>query len=365
MAALGLRPTAQPRRVEIPAVAVAKGADIVRLGREGNDPRGADDRCHWARLVAPKLADRCLEMRTRGLICVTIAAVSLAVLLACSEQSGRVERTSPERTEGPPTPVTAERLLATKEASPERTRGAPLPVTIAVTYDNNRYDDRLRTAWGFSCLVRLPERTILFDTGGDSSILLHNMKQLEIDPKEIDIVVLSHIHGDHVGGLGGILNQNSDVVVYLPVSFPQSLKDDISRYGAEVQEVDEPSELFDGVYTTGELNGGIKEQSLIVSTDEGLVIVTGCAHPGVVNIVRKAREIAGDKVYLVLGGFHLGGASAAKIESVIDSFQQMGVERVAPCHCSGDRARGLFRDHYGEGYIECGVGRRVRLPLKR
>jgi len=293
-----------------------------------------------------------------------MTTMSLAILLACSEQEPGVEQPSPEQTAGLPTPPTTEQVPGTAQASPEQTANPPAPPTIAITYDNNPYDDRLRTAWGFSCLLRLPEKTILFDTGGDSSILLDNMDQLQIDPKEIDIVVLSHIHGDHVGGLGGILNQNSDVTVYLPASFPQSLKEDVKLYGAEVKEIHEPRELFDGVYTTGELNGGIKEQSLIVKTDEGLVIITGCAHPGVVNVVQKAREIAGDKVYLLLGGFHLGGTSASKIESIIDSFEQLGVERVAPCHCSGDSARRLLREHYGEGYIECGVGRRVTLPPK-
>jgi 7,8-dihydropterin-6-yl-methyl-4-(beta-D-ribofuranosyl)aminobenzene 5'-phosphate synthase len=293
-----------------------------------------------------------------------MATMSLAILLACSEQEPGVEHPSPEQTAGLPTPVIAEEVPEMDQASPEQTAGPPAPLTIIITYDNNPYDDRLKTAWGFSCLLRLPEKTVLFDTGGDSSILLDNMEQLHIDPKEIDVVVLSHIHGDHVGGLGGILNQNSDVTVYLPASFPQGLKEDVKLYGAEVQEVHEPRELFDGVYTTGELNGGIREQSLIVKTAKGLVIITGCAHPGVVNIVQRAREIAGDRVYLLLGGFHLGGASASKINSIIDSFEQLGVERVAPCHCSGDTARRLFRDHYGEGYVECGVGKRVTLPPK-
>jgi 7,8-dihydropterin-6-yl-methyl-4-(beta-D-ribofuranosyl)aminobenzene 5'-phosphate synthase len=300
----------------------------------------------------------------RGLICPIMAALSLVVVLACGQQNAEVEQTSAEQTGATPAPATAEGVPATKEVFSGQTVSAPRLVTMAVTYDNNPYDDRLRTAWGFSCLVRLPEQTILFDTGGDASILLHNMEQLQIDPGEINVVVLSHIHGDHVGGLGGILIQNSDVVVYLPASFPQSLKEDITRYGAQVQEIDEPRELFEGVYTTGELNGGIKEQSLIVKTDRGLVVVTGCAHPGVVNVVRRAVEVAGDKVYLLIGGFHLGGASASEIESIIDDFDQMGVERVAPCHCSGDRARALFREHYGEGYVECGAGRRIELPLE-
>jgi 7,8-dihydropterin-6-yl-methyl-4-(beta-D-ribofuranosyl)aminobenzene 5'-phosphate synthase len=293
-----------------------------------------------------------------------MATMSLATLLACSEQGSGMGQPSPDQTAAPPTQVTSEQEPETEPASPDQTAGLPAPATITVTYDNNPYDDRLKTAWGFSCLVRLPERVILFDTGGDSSILLHNMEQLQIDPEEIDVVVLSHIHGDHVGGLGGILNQNSDVTVYLPASFPQSLKEEIKLYGAEVQEVHEPRELFEGVYTTGELNGGIREQSLIVKTDQGLVIITGCAHPGVVNVVQKAREIADDKVYLLLGGFHLGGASASKIESIIDSFERLGVERVAPCHCSGDSARRLLQEHYGEDYIECGVGRRITLAPK-
>jgi 7,8-dihydropterin-6-yl-methyl-4-(beta-D-ribofuranosyl)aminobenzene 5'-phosphate synthase len=293
-----------------------------------------------------------------------MVTVSLTIFLACTEQEPRVEQASPEQTAGLATPLATEGVPGTVQASPEQTASLPAPVTIAITYDNNPYDDKLKTAWGFSCLLRLPEKTILFDTGGDSSILLHNMEQLQIDPKEIDMVVLSHIHSDHVGGLGAILNQNSNVTVYLPASFPQSLKEDVKLYGARVEEVHEPRELFDGVYTTGELNGGIREQSLIVKTDGGLVIITGCAHPGVVNVVQKAREIAGDKVYLLLGGFHLGGASVSEIAAIIDSFERLGVERVAPCHCSGDNARRLLRDHYGEGYIECGAGRRVTLPPK-
>ena len=234
---------------------------------------------------------------------------------------------------------------------------------LIIIYDNNPFNSRLRTAWGFSCLVRLPQKTILFDTGGDSSTLLDNMSQLQINPQEVDAVVLSHIHGDHVGGLGGFLEQNSDVTVYLPKSFPQSFKDEIKSLKANVEEVYEARRILPGVYTTGELDSGIKEQSLIISTNQGLVIVTGCAHPGVVNIVRKARDmVAEEPVYLVIGGFHLAGASTSQIESVIEGFRQLGVRRVAPCHCSGDETRRLFREEYGEDYIESGAGRIINLP---
>ena len=239
----------------------------------------------------------------------------------------------------------------------------PGPSELIIVYDNNPFDSRLKTAWGFSCLVRLSQTTILFDTGGNSSTLLYNMKQLQIDPKEVEVVVLSHIHGDHVGGLNGFLEQNSDVTVYLPGSFPPSFKDEVRALAAKVEEIDKARELLPGVYTTGELDGGIKEQSMIVTTDQGLVIVTGCSHPGILKIVQRAKELVPDsKVYLAVGGWHLGGASSTQLKSINDAFRQLGVEKVAPCHCSGDETRRQFKQYYGGDYIESGVGRRIPLP---
>jgi 7,8-dihydropterin-6-yl-methyl-4-(beta-D-ribofuranosyl)aminobenzene 5'-phosphate synthase len=233
---------------------------------------------------------------------------------------------------------------------------------ITITYDNNPYDDRLRAAWGLSCVIKLTERVILFDSGGDGAILLSNMERLGIDPKEIDLVVLSHTHGDHVGGLASFLGRHSDVTVYMPTSFTRRLKDEVRRSGARLEEVSEARELFDEVFTTGEIDGGIKEQSLVLKTPQELVVVTGCAHPGVVNIVRKAKEICHDKVYLILGGFHLGGASGSTIEAIIKDFVELGVQRVVPCHCSGERARRLVREHLGPDYVECGVGSTIWIP---
>jgi 7,8-dihydropterin-6-yl-methyl-4-(beta-D-ribofuranosyl)aminobenzene 5'-phosphate synthase len=232
-------------------------------------------------------------------------------------------------------------------------------ITITIVYDNNHYDSRLTAAWGFSCLARLPQQVILFDTGGDGAVLLQNMEKLEIDPGEVDVVVLSHVHGDHVGGLASFLEHNNNVTVYMPFSFPRGLKDEVRITGAKLEEVDKARELFDGVFTTGELDGGIKEQSLIISTPKGLVVITGCAHPGIVNIARKAREITGERIFLMIGGFHLDGALPSQVSYVVESLLQLGVEEVAPCHCSGEVARRLFSDCFGDGYIDCGVGKEI------
>ena len=251
------------------------------------------------------------------------------------------------------TPTTFSPQTAPELRSPE----------LIIVYDNNPYDNRLRTAWGFSCLIRLAQKSILFDTGSDSSTLLHNIIQLQIDPREADAVVLSHIHSDHVGGLSGFLQQNSAITVYLPQSFPKGSKDEVESFGAKVEEVYGARGLLPGVYTTGELGDGIKEQSLLVTTSKGLVVVTGCAHPGVIEIIQRTKEVVpDDKVYLVIGGFHLSGASSAQIESIISSFIQLGVERIAPCHCSGDETRQRFEESYGVNYVESGVGKRISLP---
>jgi 7,8-dihydropterin-6-yl-methyl-4-(beta-D-ribofuranosyl)aminobenzene 5'-phosphate synthase len=245
---------------------------------------------------------------------------------------------------------------AAKGLRPEPVEG----LTITIVYDNNEYDKRLKTAWGFSCLVEQGDLTLLFDAGGDSPTLLSNMDVLDIDPRDIDIVVLSHIHGDHVGGLGGILAVNEETTVYLPRSFPASFKERAKAH-ARVVEVHDPMEIADGIYTTGELGTGIIEQSLVVKTDLGLVVITGCAHPGVVNIVAKAKEITGEEVYLVMGGFHLGGASKAAIEGIVEDFRELGVRKVASCHCSGDLARNTFERVYEENFILVGVGSKLEV----
>lgn len=232
---------------------------------------------------------------------------------------------------------------------------------LTIVYDNYSFASELKTAWGFSCLVEGMEKTILFDTGGDGKILLSNMQKLGITPGKIDIVVLSHIHGDHTGGLSSFLTSNPRVSVYLPQSFPESFKKAIREVGAEVIEVKEPLKICDNVYSTGEMGMWIKEESLIIKTATGLVVITGCAHPGIVKIVKKAKEIAEDKVYLVLGGFHLMGATRGRINRIIQEFREEKVKKVAPCHCSGDLTRKLFQEAYKKDFILAGVGKKIKI----
>ncbi len=228
---------------------------------------------------------------------------------------------------------------------------------ITVIYDNTSQQEGLQAAWGFSCLIKVDDKTILFDTGGDGSILMANMARLEIDPRSIDLVVLSHEHWDHVGGLPELLAETDSVTVYLLKSFPVSLKKAVKKAGAALVEVTEPVQICEHAYSTGEMGTKLKEQALILRTDRGLVLVAGCAHPGIVAMVRKAIELTESEALLVMGGFHLMGKTASEIESIVSDFKKLGVKYAAPCHCTGEAAIEMFHQSYQEHFVDISVGR--------
>jgi 7,8-dihydropterin-6-yl-methyl-4-(beta-D-ribofuranosyl)aminobenzene 5'-phosphate synthase len=141
------------------------------------------------------------------------------------------------------------------------------------------------------------------------------------------------------------------------MSFPQEFKGNLTSAGLRIVEVHGATQICDGVYTTGELGAAIKEQSLIVHTTHGMIVITGCAHPGIVAILERAKDLIKDDILLAMGGFHLGGAGRGDLERIVLSFRTLGVKFVGPCHCSGDLARQMFKEEYGDSYMHLGVGR--------
>lgn len=234
-------------------------------------------------------------------------------------------------------------------------------LNLTIVYDNNIYKKTLETRWGFSCYIKGPEKTLLFDVGGEGSVLLNNMEKLKIDPRSVNAVVLSHIHYDHIGGLSHFLKINPAVTVYMPRSFPPSVKDTVRQAGVRLAEVHGPIEICKDVYSTGELGTFIKEESLIVKTSKGLIVITGCAHPGIVKIIERAKELLKTDVYLVLGGFHLCWMNRSQVRRIISGVKKADCKKVAPCHCSGDLARKQFEKVYGKDFICVGAGKTITI----
>jgi len=233
-------------------------------------------------------------------------------------------------------------------------------MNITVICDNEPYKEGLETSWGFSCLVTGLEKNILFDTGPGRS-LLGNMEKLGIEPKMVEIIFLSHIHDDHSGGLISFLEKNSDVAVYLPESFPDKFKSEVRSFGAKVVEVEKSIAVCEDVCSTGQVKGWQKEQSLIIRTDKGLIVITGCAHPGIVKMIETAKDLRENDILLLMGGFHLEWATKGKIEKIISTFKKMGVRYVGPSHCTGEKAVALFEKYYGENHIKTGAGKVITI----
>ncbi|MBD3386778.1 MBL fold metallo-hydrolase [candidate division KSB1 bacterium] len=228
-----------------------------------------------------------------------------------------------------------------------------------ILYDNTAQNG-LKSGWGFSALV---DDRILFDTGEDSGSLFYNMDRLGIEPDTIEAVVISHDHWDHTGGLRKVLEHTRDLPVYACPDFSKDFKSRVIESGGRLVDTDDFITIDNQILSTGQIAGEYKgeylpEQALVLRTEHGLSIITGCSHPGIVTIVDKVKQnFPREPVSAVLGGFHLMVKDKLTIESIVKTMRDMGVDKVGPTHCTGDEGKYLFKKYYGKNFlvIEAGV----------
>lgn len=282
------------------------------------------------------------------------------------------------------------------DTSATAAKADPAKPQITVLYDAFGQNSAMRKDWGYAALIEYGGKRILFDAGNNPDILAQNAKAKDIDLAKLDFVVMSHRHGDHMGGLAYVLKMNPKVTIYapkegfgvygaeLPGGFyrkdpslppeqryyngapPEVMRFGAAWPGANFQLVDKHTEIAPEVHLitlVSEKPGTLelRELSLAFSTPDGMVIVVGCSHPGIDKIVESASAI-NPRVRFIAGGFHLVVASDAEIEKIVTALHdRFKVEFIAPGHCTGEPAFTALKKAFGDHYLYAGLGTTLTL----
>lgn len=269
--------------------------------------------------------------------------------------------------------------------------------------------DALRAEHGFSALVTISrngrETRLLFDTGVTPDGMVENMRRLELSPRDIDLIVLSHGHWDHTTGMDGLVGElgraNVPVLIHPefwsrrrialpgkePLELPTASRAALEGAGFEITEERQPSFLLDGsLLVTGEVDRTsgfeqglphheahrdgawrpdpliLDDQALVANVaGRGLFVLTGCGHSGIVNILRYVRRLTGvDRLHAVVGGFHLSGpAFEPIIGATCDALAEFAPDHLVPTHCTGWPAGQALAARMPDAFIQNSVGTRL------
>ena len=273
----------------------------------------------------------------------------------------------------------------------------PARPQITVLYDAFGQTSAMQKDWGYAALIEYASKRVLFDTGNDPNVLAQNVKAKGIDLSKLDFIVMSHRHGDHMGGLAYVLKVSPKVMIYapkegfgvygsdLPGTFyrkdaslapeqryydgapPELMHSGSAWPGADFHMVDRNTEIAPNIHLLtlvsdkpGTLE--LRELSFAINTPEGLVIVVGCSHPGIDKIVELATTI-NPRIHFIVGGFHLVVAPDSDIEKIVTALHdRFKVEYVAPDHCTGEPAFAALKRAFGDHYIYAGLATTLRSP---
>jgi 7,8-dihydropterin-6-yl-methyl-4-(beta-D-ribofuranosyl)aminobenzene 5'-phosphate synthase len=277
----------------------------------------------------------------------------------------------------------------------------PKTITITTLVDNTTAD-KLQSEHGLSLWIEFGDKRVLFDTG-QSDMIIRNAELLGINLTGADTIVISHGHYDHTGGLKAVLDIAAHATLYL---HPKALKPKYSQKDKKIRMngmpdsameainfladsgrvvwTEMPTEIYPGLFVTSQIPrntnfegyGGnffinqscqkpdefLDDQALFLESAEGLIVVFGCAHSGVVNTLNYVTKLTGrDHIFAVIGGMHLVNASKDKLERTIDAFKRYGIEKIVPCHCTGIKAIEKFKKVFPDRCFICPVGTRIDL----
>jgi len=247
---------------------------------------------------------------------------------------------------------------------------------------------------GLSFLIETEHGRVLFDTGQSGTVLLHNLQVAGVEPTSIAAVVLSHAHYDHTGGLNALLPQTGKVPLY---AHPDLFRERFAQRQTEIEKIgppmgreeltarvdlrlsDQPQQILSGVYTTGEIASRLEpegrsprhliregdgwiadpyrdDMSIVLRVRQGLVLVCGCCHAGLLNTLKHVRATFDGQLIAVLGGMHLGDLKDEQMRHIVQTLHRYGTPRLYPNHCTGERAYVALANAFGARVVPCSAG---------
>ncbi len=224
---------------------------------------------------------------------------------------------------------------------------------ITLIAEGSTQHQRALKHWGISLLI---EDDILFDTFGHEDLFINGLDICEVDIAKLRHVIISHEHWDHIAGLWYLLEKNRNIQVYVPKHCSAEFKKRIKSYGVVLSEVSSVIKIKRDIFTSGELKGFcgdniVYEHGLIIKSRPGLIVITGCAHPGIIKILTDIKNKFDESIYLLIGGFHLKDKNDLEIIDIVDGFKKIGVNKIVPLHCTGGSAVKIIKDQFRENCI--------------
>lgn len=212
--------------------------------------------------------------------------------------------------------------------------------------------ERKALRWGVSFLVG----NVLFDAFGRADIFWKNVLRFRIDLSRVRHVVISHDDWDHIDALASLLRTQPGIKVYVCKKAGRPLKDLVRNNGGRLIGIDKHCRIARNIFSLGQMRadtgrGILYEQSLVVKSRNGFSVITGCAHPGIVRIAKRAKKIFGNKIYAVCGGFHMKDKLRKENQEIIAELLSLGVKKAVPMHCTGSQAARLFRKTYKQNCL--------------
>jgi len=211
-------------------------------------------------------------------------------------------------------------------------------------------------------VVATPSKVILFDTGPSPTALMRNAAELHVNLRNVSIVVLSHEHFDHIGGVPALRILSINATIYIPRGTSQRVVNWVRKFDHKIVIVNHSMAIAHGVAIVGPLYGPPPEEALLVEVCSfGPVLITGCSHPGITRFVEAAKTFTSSNVTMVIGGFHLIGYSKSYVIAIVQQLIQEGVRFIAPLHCSGPIIRRILSTRYPAHYLQLYVGSKLLL----